>query len=281
MKNIEYFVSGQLISLNLEQIAVLVDQDNWFFESPQRIDILKLISDSWGEKIEPFAEKFFYQCTRNEITNEINRDPVRPFAQFALGFIGRKSEQARSFFENMRRGDGVELPDGLWPNYQNKHGDSPLFLVKSVELAQALINAGADVRCRNNLGETPLHYVRSSKIAKLFLDAGADVNAVSHAGRLPLQSAFRQDVAIALVEGGAEVDSWINGKRNEFLCQARALGWSDLAKAVKNKFLNTYLVESTMPSTPKVMARVQIPKSLGKRTPEAVELDANQVKFPR
>ena len=178
MKNIEYFVSGQLISLNLEQIAVLVDRDNWFFESPQRIDILKLISDSWGEKIEPFAEKFFYQCTRNEITNEINRDPVRPFAQFALGFIGRKVEQARSFFENMRRGDGVELPDGLWPNYQNKHGDSPLFLVKSVELAQALINAGADVRCRNNLGETPLHYVRSSKIAKLFLDAGADINAV-------------------------------------------------------------------------------------------------------
>ena len=281
MKNIEYFVSGQLISLNLEQIAVLVDQDNWFFESPQRIDILKLISDSWGEKIEPFAEKFFYQCTRNEITNEINRDPVRPFAQFAHGFIGRKAEQAQNFILSVLRGDNVSLPDDLWTNYQNKHGYSPLFFVQSLELAEALISAGADVTCRNALGETPLHHARNEKIAKLFLDAGADVNALSHAGRSPLQSAFRQDVAIALVEGGAEVDSWINGKRNEFLCQARALGWSDLAKAVKNRFLNTYLVESTMPSTPKVMARVQIPKSLGKRTPEAVELDANQVKFPR
>ncbi len=127
MRNIEYFEGGELVSLSLNQIAVLVDRDDWFFESPQRIEILKLISDSWIKGIEPFAEKFFYQCTRSEIDNEIQRDPVRPFAQFALGFIRRKSEQAQSFISSALRGDSIELPDDLWTNYQNKHGDSPLF----------------------------------------------------------------------------------------------------------------------------------------------------------
>lgn len=280
MRNIEYFESGQLVSLNLEQIAVLVDLDNWFFESPQRIEILKLISDSWNEEIEIFVEKFFYQCTRSEIDNEIQRNPTRPFAQFALGFIGRKAEQAQNFIENMRKGDCVELPDDLWTNYQNEHGDSPLFFVKSVELAKVLISAGADVTCRNALGETPLHYARSAGMARLFLSAGADVNAASDAGRLPLQSVLRQDVAVALVEGGAEVNISINGRKNEFLCQAKAFAWHEFAQAIKTKFINTYMAQSAIPAMPFVMARVQVPKGQ-KRPPDSAGLDPNKAKFSR
>jgi hypothetical protein len=282
MRSIDYFVGGQLFSLNLERIEALVDLDNCFFESSERIEILKLISDSWSEGIEQFAEQFFCQCTKTEIDNEIQRNPTRPFAQFAQGFIGSKAEQAQNFIARMLRGDDIELPYDLWPNYQNKHGDSPLFFVKSVELADALIRAGADVTCRNCLGETPLHHARNAQIAKLFLNAGADVNALSHAGRLPLQSAFRQDVAVALVEGGAEVNISINGRKNEFLCQARALGWPDLARVIKEKITNTYLSEAAMPSTTITMAEVQIPQSLGgKRPAEAAELDGNQAKFAR
>ncbi len=155
------------------------------------------------------------------------------------------------------------------------------FFVKSVEVAEALISAGADVRCRNKLGETSLHYARSLGIVNLFLEAGADVNAASHAGRLPLQSVFHQDVAVALVEGGAEVNIFIDRRKNEFLCQAKALGWPDLARVINEKLLNTNLREVAMPSSPVVMARVQIPQSLRKRPAEAVELGRNQTKFSR
>jgi ankyrin repeat protein len=80
-------------------------------------------------------------------------------------------------------------------------GSTPLMhaaAIGSVEMMQALIEAGADVNARNGLNQTALHWAaRDASKTKLLLDRGADVHAASRMERTPL-------IAAAAYAGNAE-----------------------------------------------------------------------------
>jgi ankyrin repeat protein/serine/threonine protein kinase len=55
-------------------------------------------------------------------------------------------------------------------------GTTPLFFVRSTEMAKLLIAKGANVNAKNKDSMTPLHTARSKAIAKILLAAGAKIN---------------------------------------------------------------------------------------------------------
>jgi uncharacterized protein len=80
-----------------------------------------------------------------------------------------------------------------------------------VELAQLLIEKGADVKIRDGDGNTPLHHLGTSEsLLKLLLSKGADVNAQDGTGISPIHNRFsRHNLAIMqkLVAAGANVNA--------------------------------------------------------------------------
>jgi len=82
----------------------------------------------------------------------------------------------------------------------------------SVEIIEALLDAGADVKASNSRRATALHWaISDSAKAKLLLMKGADVNAKTVDGRTPLHAAALlpagAPVVTLLLEVGADVDS--------------------------------------------------------------------------
>lgn len=70
-------------------------------------------------------------------------------------------------------------------------GNTPLRLTVSIEVAKALLRAGADVNTANDDGLTPLHkaaYSYNAGLAVLYLEHGATVDARSNKGITPLIS---------------------------------------------------------------------------------------------
>jgi ankyrin repeat protein len=100
-----------------------------------------------------------------------------------------------------------------------------------LEIAQLLIDHGADVRAADNSGETPLHLaaeagLNSRAIAELLIAKGAPVNARSDSGCTPLHNAVMEDdraLAEALARAGADIDAKNEGGEKA-LDIARKLG---------------------------------------------------------
>ncbi|CAH0026195.1 unnamed protein product [Clonostachys rhizophaga] len=66
-----------------------------------------------------------------------------------------------------------------------------------------LINAGADINCRDPCGRTPLHdAVSSSVLTRLLLQAGADANATGDSGVAPIHLVQSIDPMVVLIEEG-------------------------------------------------------------------------------
>jgi ankyrin repeat protein len=87
----------------------------------------------------------------------------------------------------------ILLAAGANPDVSNCHQDSPMARTIYLDKAghvELLLAAGIDANaCLKGRGERPLHIVYSKQMAQLLLDAGADVNATDADGRTPLQIA--------------------------------------------------------------------------------------------
>jgi len=99
------------------------------------------------------------------------------------------------------------IKKGADVNAKNNGGKTPLFYVRNLEIAKYLIKKGADVNAKNNGGETPLFYVRNLEIAKLLIENGADVNAKNNWGKTPLFWVEDVEIAKLLIENGADVNA--------------------------------------------------------------------------
>lgn len=86
---------------------------------------------------------------------------------------------------------------------QNDLGNTPLHGANSVEEAQALIQAGANINAKNKLLWTPLHYaVNNNRIdlVELLIKAGADTTLKDKWRRTPGQVAYTTVMADLVVE---------------------------------------------------------------------------------
>ena len=88
---------------------------------------------------------------------------------------------------------------------------TPLHNAVSPELAQLLIDHGADIEAQTDNLETPLHFAIERgdiKVAEVLIAAGANVNAKNHhAHQTPLHLAQSAEAVTLLVNAGAKVDA--------------------------------------------------------------------------
>lgn len=102
------------------------------------------------------------------------------------------------------------LDRGLDADVRNNMDRTPLFWAVSVEAADALMLAGAEVDLRDKAGRTPLHmaaFFGRTDVALCLLKRGAEISAVDAAGRTPLDLAGAEgytETASRLADAGAE-----------------------------------------------------------------------------
>ncbi len=105
---------------------------------------------------------------------------------------------------------------------QGKYGNTPLHLAleyRHVEVAQMLIECGADLSAQGKYGNTPLHLALKYghvEVAQMLIERGADLSAQGQYGDTPLHLVSlgrHMDVAQMLIECGADVSAQ-NGKGN-------------------------------------------------------------------
>ncbi|EQC28010.1 hypothetical protein SDRG_14282 [Saprolegnia diclina VS20] len=88
------------------------------------------------------------------------------------------------------------LAAGVSVDAQDENGYTPLQAAVSynqTELVAYLLAQGAKVSLGDNDDETPLHFCESVEVAELLLDAGADLNVKNADGRTPLDAALDED----------------------------------------------------------------------------------------
>lgn len=92
---------------------------------------------------------------------------------------------------------------GMNPNaVLDEHGSRPLHRVRSANIAQLLIAAGADVNELNRYGEPPVFFARG-KVLKHLLDAGANAGIIGKFGQTALLNWHTAEDIRLLLEAGA------------------------------------------------------------------------------
>jgi len=102
-------------------------------------------------------------------------------------------------------------------------GRTPLFRVKTLEVAQVLMDAGADVNFKSNddLFFTPIFQFRYGsddlEILKMLIEAGADIEVRNEYGNTPLLAAaeidYAREAALILINSGANIH--VKNKMND------------------------------------------------------------------
>lgn len=117
------------------------------------------------------------------MTNSDN-PPVRKVSNSAIDQAliergGKGDEPSSDLSSNLRKVELVDmfLKNGADVNQVLKDGNTPLHLSRSGEVAQALIDKGANTEVKNNRGETPLDTATNSKrfdVAQVIREAQAE-----------------------------------------------------------------------------------------------------------
>jgi ankyrin repeat protein len=124
-------------------------------------------------------------------------------AMLVLGAgLGRSAAQdlATPFYEALRRGELTAVQSLLKSaevNLRDRRGATPLMYAAAIGSAEALtllLNAGADVKARNDFDAAALIWAAGDPVkSRILIEHGADVNAASKQGRRPLMMAARRD----------------------------------------------------------------------------------------
>ena len=103
------------------------------------------------------------------------------------------------------------LAAGTDVNEKANDGVTPLHFATTKEIAELLIDNGADVNVKHGLsGSAPLHYAAykgHKEIVELLIAEGADVNAKDEDGGTPLHYAGTKEVTELLIAKGADVNA--------------------------------------------------------------------------
>jgi ankyrin repeat protein len=154
--------------------------------------------------------------TGSQVNLKNKEDEVGPvLALIETNTEGCPDVTGRKFWSKVTVEDALRcyIRLGLNVNAKDKSTYSPLHKVVNHKVAQALIEAGANVnvKTRGGLGATPLHYAAergNNALVTVLVKAGADVNA--RGGGTPLMWASRQGhvkILQVLIDAGANVDA--------------------------------------------------------------------------
>jgi len=157
------------------------------------------------------------------------------------------------------------LKAGIPPDTKNNWGDTALMETSHAQIANLLIDSGANVNARSEFDWTPLmrasvagytnivkilissgsdvnqqrkvlkteaiHYARNTQITKMLIEAGAKVNSKDHMLRTPLHYARNGKIAKILIDAGANVNAMDLKKRTPLIRAAEFKG-IDLVKVL-------------------------------------------------
>ncbi|GLJ59496.1 hypothetical protein SUGI_1511180 [Cryptomeria japonica] len=118
-------------------------------------------------------------------------------------------EAARGSWNRGRRKLGKVDINARIRFYEGVASTTALEHASSVEVAELLLNSGADVNSRNDHGRTPLMSEKARRradIAAVLLKNGAEVNAIDNYGRTALHYALSKRVLKLLLENGADTE---------------------------------------------------------------------------
>ncbi len=103
---------------------------------------------------------------------------------------------------------GMILAGGFTPEDEDDYESAATYLsmAKTPEIAQMLMDAGADVNAHTQHGGTVLFGVRDARMAQFFVDAGTDVNRCDNDGYTALMYSCGAAVTRVLLDAGAVVN---------------------------------------------------------------------------
>ena len=94
-------------------------------------------------------------------------------------------------------------------NQKGEKGGTPLHVASSAQIAQLLIDNGADANALDESQSTPLHSAVKGEVVVTLIENGADIRARNNRQRLPIHTASCGEVAIALINSGQGIDETI------------------------------------------------------------------------
>lgn len=103
----------------------------------------------------------------------------------------------------LEKGVDVDSPDDKWPE------GTPLHRATTAEVAEYLIDHGANVNAKDKVGASPLHYA-DEDVARVLIANGAEVNAKTKEGETPLHFTSRGgdvEAAELLIDNGADLNA--------------------------------------------------------------------------
>jgi ankyrin repeat protein len=116
------------------------------------------------------------------------------------------------------------LKNGAKLEAESKNGNTPIFQHSdNAKITQYLIQKGAEINKSNRFGFTPLHFAETKEVAEILIDAGADIEAKNVREITPVMSATmanRNPVIKTLAEARANLNAQDKKSKNTALHEA-------------------------------------------------------------